>query len=158
MAKFELKIEGLDYLVKRFQTAPKTVDAKLSSKISKYLGMMEREAKQNAPYDTGALRESIRAYRLKNPISGLLVAGNPDRFNGHNRRVIYAGYQEFGVGKGFHIPGFHTINRSSVFNYAYLFINRNTLKKSNVPYRSFMFTALDNNYEKMLRDIATIEI
>ena len=158
MAMFKMTITGLDYLQKRFKTAPKTVDRKLSSKISKYTNMITRNAKSLAPVDTGALRESIRSYSLKNPIGSLIVAGNPERYNRKNHRINYAGYQEFGVGKGFHIPQFNNISRNSVFNYAYDFRNRNTDKKTNVPYRSYMFTSLDNFYEKMIKDIGTIEI
>lgn len=155
---FKMTITGLDYLQKRFKTAPKTVDRKLSSKISKYTNMITRYAKTEAPYDTGALRESIKSYNLRNPIGSLIVAGNPSRYNKKGHRINYAGYQEFGVGKGFHIPQFANISRNSVFNYAYDFRNRNTDKKVNIPYNSYMFGSLDKFYDQMIRDIGTIEI
>jgi HK97 gp10 family phage protein len=158
MAMFKMTITGLDYLQKKFQTAPKTVDKKLASKISKYTNSITRSARALAPVDTGALRESIRSYNLKNPTGSLIVAGNPTRYNLKGNRINYAGYQEFGVGKGFHIPQFNNISRNSVFNYAYDFRNRKTAKKTNVPYRSYMFTSLDRFYDKMIRDIGTIEI
>jgi HK97 gp10 family phage protein len=157
MANFELKIEGIEALVKKMQNAPITATNHMSNVLTKYLALMKRDAKAEAPVDTNALKSSIRGYK-EGKITGIFSAGNPDALNGHGRRVIYAGYQEFGVGSGFHIPGFHTISRTSVFNYAYLFKNKNTMKKSHVPYRSFMFTALDNNYEKMLNEMASFEI
>lgn len=158
MAMFKMTITGLDYLQKKFQTAPKTVDRKLSSKISKYTNMITRSAKADAPYDTGALRESIRSYNLRNPIGSLIVAGNPDRYNKKGRSINYAGFQEFGVGGGFHIPQFNNISRNAVFNYAFGFKNRKTDRIVNVPYRSYMFSSLDKYYDQMIRDIGTIEI
>jgi HK97 gp10 family phage protein len=157
MEDFELKVSGLDALIQKFENAPAKAEKHFSGVLSKYLALMKRDAKANAPVDTKALRDSIRAYRV-GKISGMFTAGNPDMINAKGRRVIYAGYQEFGVGGGFHIPGFHTISRSAVFNYAYLFKNKHTPKKSYIPYRSYMFTSLDNNYEKMLNEMAAFKI
>jgi HK97 gp10 family phage protein len=156
MANFELKVDGVDELLRKFDNLPKATENHFSTVLSKYLALMKSDARSLSPVDTGALKSSIRAYRT-GKISGMFTAGNPDMVNSKGKRVIYAGYQEFGVGSGFHIPGFHTINRSGVFNYAYLFKNKHTPKKINIPYRSYMFTALDNNYEKMLNEMASFK-
>jgi hypothetical protein len=162
MAFIDFKLEGLESLQTYFTTAPERLLVKVSKEVDRTLKNIEKDAKMNAPYDTGALRESIRSYRL-NEIDALIVAGDPNRSNSKGHLVKYAGYQEFGVGaggfgRGFGIPSFNFISGTEVADYASKFRKGSSNRKIRVPSTSFMFTAFDRHYGKMVENIKKIKI
>lgn len=82
-----MNIEGLDAVIKRIDNIADT--DKIKAAMGKCCGLVERTAKQTAPKDTGALRNSIQS-EVKN--TGIEITGvvfTP---------LEYAPYVEYGTG------------------------------------------------------------
>lgn len=83
----EVKIEGLETILERFENISDTTP--IEAALQKCCALVERSAKQLAPKDTGALRNSI--------------ASRIESSNGEIRGVVYtpleyAPYVEYGTG------------------------------------------------------------
>jgi HK97 gp10 family phage protein len=91
----EVSTASIDALILRFALIP--------ALIEKYLVLIEGDAKQLAPVDTGALRESI-AHTLEG-LAGEVTAGND--------AVDYASFVEYGTSRQ---PG-HAFMRPAIERY-----------------------------------------
>jgi len=110
-----------------------------------------RDAKEAAPVDLGALRASI-------------FANNEGKYIRAGATVEYAPYVEFGTGTFVDInPPISTDATLFDFYQAYEELQQYALqfkgrgiRKVNLPPRPFMFPAIYNNYQRLLKSIATI--
>lgn len=81
------EIEGLDKVLERIETLGNTTS--LESAMGKACALVERTAKQTAPKDTGALRNSIQSEVTKDGENVVGIVFTP---------LEYAPYVEFGTG------------------------------------------------------------
>lgn len=81
------EIQGLDNVLERFEALGNT--ASLESAMGKACALVERTAKQTAPKDTGALRNSIQSEVTKDGENVVGIVFTP---------LEYAPYVEFGTG------------------------------------------------------------
>ena len=88
MAKFGVKIYGVDAIIKRFDAAPQKMMDESKLIIDAAVIEIAAKAKQEVPVKTGALRGSIRhakyqpgkgASVTKDVKAGITVVGNPAR-------------------------------------------------------------------------------
>jgi HK97 gp10 family phage protein len=77
--------------VKGFEKFNKKMIQALKTGLAKASFAVERKSKIYSPVDTGTLRRSIKAEKVKGEIDGYTVTISPS--------VAYAGYVEFGRGK-----------------------------------------------------------
>ena len=98
MARFNIKVNGLDSITRKFQQAPDTMTVQAANIIYETAKQLENRAKARVPVDTGALRTSIRATKLSNG-SSMVKAGLPNVSNAKGHLINYAGYVEFGTGQ-----------------------------------------------------------
>jgi HK97 gp10 family phage protein len=81
------EIEGLDKVLERFEVLSDTTG--IAGAMGKACALVERTAKQTAPKDTGALRNSIKSEVVRQGESVVGIVSTP---------LEYAPYVEFGTG------------------------------------------------------------
>lgn len=139
-------IIGLDSLLKKLNSLRGNVEETLYNSIAKQTKLVQGEAKELCPVDTGDLRGSIKAntQKNKNKIVGI-VSTNSD----------HAAYVEFGTGK----VGERT-NKNTKVNVSY----KQDKWKVNIPdvgvrwiegqpAQPYIYPALKNNEEKIIENI-----
>lgn len=158
MASFNVKILGVDAIIKKFEQAPQSMATQSIAIIDDTVNEIARSAKNkaanlpvinpNSKYKrTGNLSKSIRAIRYKNGEGASVVAGSAS--------VKYAPYVEFGTGTGFQIDAYPSINLNDVENYAHQFKMGN---RSNMPYRPYMFNSYSDAFGKMINKLKNIKL
>lgn len=91
-AGFSFRMEGLDKLIHKLDELPKSLTAEIEGELIAGARKIERNAKTDAPADTGRLRNSISMHKI-GPISFEVIA-----------QVKYAPFVEFGTGTLVRVP------------------------------------------------------
>lgn len=131
MAKVNFKVEGIEQLKRDLKKLGKVPQKHVTSSARKSMGIVLKESKANAPYDTGALKKGIRLAGERSRVKGKKVyrlvfdRAMNDVFQKPNKDGKITGYypisQEYGffAKNGRYIPGFRFISDS---------LNENTAK------------------------------
>lgn len=155
MARFNLKVNGLDSIKKKFEQAPQTMTVQAANIIYETAKEIENRAKARVAVDTGALRTSIRATKLSNG-SSMIKAGLPNVSNSKGHLINYAAYVEFGTGRK---PSFNykRLDNTTLLAYAGTFKKGgiNNVVRTPGPY---LFNSADELIGKMVEKIKKIKI
>lgn len=155
MARFTVKVNGLDSIKKKFQQAPDTMTIQAANIIYETAKEIENRAKARVAVDTGALRSSIRATKLSDG-SSMIKAGLPNVSNSKGHLINYAAYVEFGTGRE---PSFSykRIDNASLLAYAGTFKKSGINKVVRTP-GPYLFNSADELIGKMVEKIKKIKI
>jgi len=148
MAKFGVKIYGVDAIIKRFDAAPQKMMDESKLIIDAAVIEIAAKAKQEVPVKTGALRGSIRHSKYQPGKGASVSAGNTN--------VRYAPYVEFGTGTRFQIPVYQNLNMSDLEAYALTF--KKSKKVIGVPYRPYMFSSYSEVFTSMIKKLKSVKI
>jgi HK97 gp10 family phage protein len=148
MAKFGVKIYGVDAIIKRFEAAPQKMMDESKLIIDAAVIEIAAKAKQEVPVKTGALKNSIRHSKF--------VPGKGASVSAGNTNVRYAPYVEFGTGTRFQIPVYQNLNMSDLEAYALTF--KKSKKVIGVPYRPYMFSSYSEVFTSMLKKLKSVKI
>jgi len=148
MAKFGVKIYGVDAIIKRFEAAPQKMMDESKLIIDAAVIEIAAKAKQEVPVKTGALKNSIRHSKF--------VPGKGASVSAGNTNVRYAPYVEFGTGTRFQIPVYQNLNMSDLEAYALTF--KKSKKVIGVPYRPYMFSAYSEVFTSMIKKLKSVKI
>jgi HK97 gp10 family phage protein len=148
MAKFGVKIYGVDAIIKRFDAAPQKMMDESKLIIDAAVIEIAAKAKQVVPVKTNALKNSIRHSKYQ-PGKGASV-------NAGNTNVRYAPYVEFGTGTRFQIPVYPNVNMADLEAYALTF--KKSKKVIGVPYRPYMFSAYSEVFTSMIKKLKSVKI
>ena len=148
MAKFGVKIYGVDAIIKRFDAAPQKMMDESKLIIDAAVIEIASKAKQVAPVKTSALKNSIRHAKYQPGKGASVSAGNTN--------VRYAPYVEFGTGTRFQIPVYPNINMSDLEAYALTF--KKSKKVIGVPYRPYMFSSYSEVFTSMIKKLKSVKI
>jgi len=148
MAKFGVKIYGVDAIIKRFDAAPQKMMDESKLIIDAAVIEIAAKAKQEVPVKTGALRGSIRHAKYQPGKGASVSAGNTN--------VRYAPYVEFGTGTRFQIPVYPNVNMADLEAYALTF--KKSKKVIGVPYRPYMFSSYSEVFTSMLKKLKSVKI
>jgi len=135
MAKIKFAVEGMDQLKKSIKKLGNVPQKHVTSSAKKGMNVVLKDAKANAPYDTGALKKGmiLKGERAKykgkkvyqiifDPAMNDLFQKpikNPGSRGGHGNSTGYYPYsQEYGffAGNGNYIPGYRFIHDSLEHN------------------------------------------
>lgn len=148
MAKFGVKIYGVDAIIKRFDAAPQKMMDESKLIIDAAVIEIAAKAKQQVPVKTGALRASIRHAKYQPGKGASVSAGNTN--------IRYAPYVEFGTGTRFQIPVYQNVNMADLEAYALTF--KKSKKVIGVPYRPYMFSAYSEVFTSMIKKLKSVKI
>ena len=148
MAKFGVKIYGVDAIIKRFDAAPQKMMDESKLIIDAAVIEIAAKAKQQVPVKTGALRASIRHAKYQPGKGASVSAGNTN--------IRYAPYVEFGTGTRFQIPVYQNVNMADLEAYALTF--KKSKKVIGVPYRPYMFSSYSEVFTSMLKKLKSVKI
>ena len=148
MAKFGVKIYGVDAIIKRFDAAPQKMMDESKLIIDAAVIEIAAKAKQEVPVKTGALRGSIRHAKYQPGKGASVSAGNTN--------IRYAPYVEFGTGTRFQIPVYPNVNMADLEAYALTF--KKSKKVIGVPYRPFMFDSYYEVFTSMIKKLKSVKI
>ena len=148
MAKFGVKIYGVDAIIKRFDAAPQKMMDESKLIIDAAVIEIAAKAKQQVPVKTGALRASIRHAKYQPGKGASVSAGNTN--------IRYAPYVEFGTGTRFQIPVYQNVNMAELEAYALTF--KKSKKVIGVPYRPYMFSAYSEVFTSMIKKLKSVKI
>ena len=148
MAKFGVKIYGVDAIIKRFDAAPQKMMDESKLIIDAAVIEIAAKAKQVVPVKTNALKNSIRHSKYQPGKGASVSAGNVN--------VRYAPYVEFGTGTRFQIPVYQNLNMSDLEAYALTF--KKSKKVIGVPYRPYMFSSYSEVFTSMLKKLKSVKI
>ena len=148
MAKFGVKIYGVDAIIKRFDAAPQKMMDESKLIIDAAVIEMAAKAKQEVPVKTGALRGSIRHAKYQPGKGASVSAGNTN--------IRYAPYVEFGTGTRFQIPVYQNVNMADLEAYALTF--KKSKKVIGVPYRPYMFSSYSEVFTSMIKKLKSVKI
>ena len=148
MAKFGVKIYGVDAIIKRFDTAPQKMMEESKLIIDAAVIEIAAKAKQEVPVKTGALRGSIRHAKYQPGKGASVSAGNTN--------IRYAPYVEFGTGTRFQIPVYQNVNMADLEAYALTF--KKSKKVIGVPYRPYMFSSYSEVFTSMIKKLKSVKI
>jgi len=148
MAKFGVKIYGVDAIIKRFDAAPQKMMDESKLIIDAAVIEIAAKAKQEVPVKTGALKNSIRHSKF--------VPGKGASVSAGNTNVRYAPYVEFGTGTRFQIPVYQNLNMSDLEAYALTF--KKSKKVIGVPYRPYMFSSYSEVFTSMIKKLKSVKI
>lgn len=148
MAKFGVKIYGVDAIIKRFDAAPQKMMDESKLIIDAAVIEIAAKAKQEVPVKTGALRGSIRHAKYQPGKGASVSAGNTN--------IRYAPYVEFGTGTRFQIPVYPNVNMADLEAYALTF--KKSKKVIGVPYRPYMFSAYSEVFTSMIKKLKSVKI
>ena len=148
MAKFGVKIYGVDAIIKRFDAAPQKMMDESKLIIDAAVIEIAAKAKQQVAVKTGALKNSIRHAKYQPGKGASVSAGNTN--------VRYAPYVEFGTGTRFQIPVYQNVNMADLEAYALTF--KKSKKVIGVPYRPYMFSAYSEVFTSMIKKLKSVKI
>ena len=148
MAKFGVKIYGVDAIIKRFDAAPQKMMDESKLIIDAAVIEIAAKAKQEVPVKTSALKNSIRHSKYQPGKGASVSAGNTN--------VRYAPYVEFGTGTRFQIPVYQNLNMSDLEAYALTF--KKSKKVIGVPYRPYMFSSYSEVFTSMIKKLKSVKI
>jgi HK97 gp10 family phage protein len=148
MAKFGVKIYGVDAIIKRFDAAPQKMMDESKLIIDAAVIEIAAKAKQEVPVKTGALRGSIRHAKYQPGKGASVSAGNTN--------IRYAPYVEFGTGTRFQIPVYQNVNMADLEAYALTF--KKSKKVIGVPYRPYMFSSYSEVFTSMIKKLKSVKI
>jgi HK97 gp10 family phage protein len=148
MAKFGVKIYGVDAIIKRFDAAPQKMMDESKLIIDAAVIEIAAKAKQVVPVKTNALKNSIRHSKYQPGKGASVSAGNVN--------VRYAPYVEFGTGTRFQIPVYQNLNMSDLEAYALTF--KKSKKVIGVPYRPYMFSSYSEVFTSMIKKLKSVKI
>lgn len=148
MAKFGVKIYGVDAIIKRFDAAPQKMMDESKLIIDAAVIEIAAKAKQQVAVKTGALKNSIRHAKYQPGKGASVSAGNTN--------VRYAPYVEFGTGTRFQIPVYQNVNMAELEAYALTF--KKSKKVIGVPYRPYMFSSYSEVFTSMLKKLKSVKI
>jgi len=148
MAKFGVKIYGVDAIIKRFDAAPQKMMDESKLIIDAAVIEIAGRAKQQVAVKTGALKASIRHAKYQPGVGASVSAGNTN--------VRYAPYVEFGTGTRFQIPVYPNVNMADLESYALTF--KKSKKVIGVPYRPYMFSAYSEVFTSMIKKLKSVKI
>ena len=148
MAKFGVKIYGVDAIIKRFDAAPQKMMDESKLIIDAAVIEIAAKAKQVVPVKTNALKNSIRHSKYQPGKGASVSAGNVN--------VRYAPYVEFGTGTRFQIPVYPNVNMADLEAYALTF--KKSKKVIGVPYRPYMFSAYSEVFTSMIKKLKSVKI
>ena len=148
MAKFGVKIYGVDAIIKRFDAAPQKMMDESKLIIDAAVIEIASKAKQKVAVKTGALKNSIRHAKYQPGVGASVSAGNTN--------VRYAPYVEFGTGTRFQIPVYPNVNMADLESYALTF--KKSKKVIGVPYRPYMFSAYSEVFTSMIKKLKSVKI
>lgn len=148
MAKFGVKIYGVDAIIKRLEASPEKMMNESKAIIDEAVIAIAGDAKQKVPIKTGALKNSIRHSKY--------IPGKGASVSAGNVNVGYAPYVEFGTGTRFQIPVYPNINMTELEAYAKTF--KKTKQVIGVPHRPFMFSAYSEVFTSMLKKLKSVKI
>jgi HK97 gp10 family phage protein len=148
MAKFGVKIYGVDAIIKRFDAAPQKMMDESKLIIDAAVIEIAAKAKQEVPVKTGALRASIRHAKYQPGKGASVSAGNTN--------IRYAPYVEFGTGTRFQIPVYQNVNMADLEAYALTF--KKSKKVIGVPYRPYMFSSYSEVFTSMIKKLKSVKI
>jgi HK97 gp10 family phage protein len=148
MAKFGVKIYGVDAIIKRFDAAPQKMMDESKLIINAAVIEIAAKAKQEVPVKTGALRGSIRHAKYQPGKGASVSAGNTN--------IRYAPYVEFGTGTRFQIPVYQNVNMADLEAYALTF--KKSKKVIGVPYRPYMFSSYSEVFTSMIKKLKSVKI
>jgi HK97 gp10 family phage protein len=155
MARFEMKVYGLDAIKKKFAAAPQIMTKEAANIIYETAVEIENKAKNRVSVDTGALRSSIRATKLSNG-SSMIKAGLSNVSNSKGHLINYAAFVEFGTGQKPN-TSYKILNNTSIATYAQEFKGKGKRKqiRTSEPY---LFNSTDELLGKMINRIKKIKI
>ena len=148
MAKFGVKIYGVDAIIKRFDAAPQKMMDESKLIIDAAVIEIAAKAKQQVAVKTGALKNSIRHAKYQPGKGASVSAGNTN--------VRYAPYVEFGTGTRFQIPVYQNVNMADLEAYALTF--KKSKKVIGVPYRPYMFSSYSEVFTSMIKKLKSVKI
>jgi len=148
MAKFGVKIYGVDAIIKRLEASPQKMMEESKLIIDAAVIEIAAKAKQQVAVKTGALKASIRHAKYQPGKGASVSAGNTN--------VRYAPYVEFGTGTRFQIPVYQNVNMADLEAYALTF--KKSKKVLGVPYRPYMFSAYSEVFTSMIKKLKSVKI
>ena len=148
MAKFGVKIYGVDAIIKRFDAAPQKMMEESKLIIDAAVIEIAAKAKQQVAVKTGALKASIRHAKYQPGKGASVSAGNTN--------IRYAPYVEFGTGTRFQIPVYQNVNMADLEAYALTF--KKSKKVIGVPYRPYMFSSYSEVFTSMIKKLKSVKI
>jgi HK97 gp10 family phage protein len=155
MARFNVKVNGLDSISKKFAQAPDTMTIQAANIIYETAKQIENRAKSRVAVDTGALRSSIRATKLSNG-SSMIKAGLPNVSNAKGHLINYAAFVEFGTGRA-PMLSYKRLDNSSLTAYAGEFKRSGLHKVIRTP-GPYLFNSADELIGGMVEKIKKIKI
>ena len=125
--KIHFKVEGMDGLIKSLNKLGSVPQKHVTSSAKKGMNIVLKQARANAPYDTGALTKGIKLKGEKSRYKGKKVYRVifDETMNhifvkeyGNGKRAYYPVLQEYGyfTKNGRYIPGFRFIRDSLIDN------------------------------------------
>lgn len=155
MARFQIKVYGLDAIKKKFAAAPQIMTNQAANIIYETAVEIENKAKNRIAVDTGALRSSIRATKLSNGTS-MVKAGLSNTSNSKGHLVNYAAFVEFGTGRKPNLA-YKRLDNSALTIYASEFKGKG-LRKGQRLAGPYLFNSADELLGKMVERIKKIKI
>lgn len=155
MARFQMKVYGLDAIKKKFAQAPEIMAREAANIIYETAVEIENRAKNRVAVDTGALRSSIRATKLSNGQS-MVKAGLSNVSNSKGHLINYAAFVEFGTGRA-PSTNYKRIDNSELTIYAGEFKGKGLKKVVRTP-GPYLFNSADELFPKMVERIKKIKI
>ena len=151
MAKFGVKIYGVDAIIKRFDAAPQKMMDESKLIIDAAVIEIAAKAKQEVPVS------SLSKVHLKDTIRhSKFVVGKGASVSAGNTNIRYAPYVEFGTGTRFQIPVYQNVNMAELEAYALTF--KKSKKVIGVPYRPYMFSSYSEVFTSMLKKLKSVKI
>ena len=148
MAKFGVKIYGVDAIIKRLEASPQKMMEESKLIIDAAVIEIAAKAKQQVAVKTGALKASIRHAKYQPGKGASVSAGNTN--------IRYAPYVEFGTGTRFQIPVYQNVNMADLEAYALTF--KKSKKVIGVPYRPYMFSSYSEVFTSMIKKLKSVKI
>jgi HK97 gp10 family phage protein len=149
MAKFGVKIYGVDAIIRRLEASPQKMMQESKIIIDEAVQDITARAKQRVPVKTSALKNSIRHSKF--------VPGKGASVSAGNTNVRYAPYVEFGTGDSFQIPVYPNVNMGDLEEYAASFKRRKRALLG-VPHRPYMFSAYSEVFTSMIKKLKSVKI
>lgn len=155
MARFEMKVYGLDSIKKKFATAPQIMTKEAANIIYETAVEIENKAKNRVKVDTGALRSSIRATKLSNG-SSMIKAGLSNVSNSKGHLINYAAFVEFGTGNKPN-TAYKMLDNAAITKYAEDFKGIGKRKQVRAA-DAYLFNSTNELIGKMVNRIKKIKI
>lgn len=151
-----MEVTGGDAILRKFAQAPQLMAAESAKIIYETAVEIENKAKARVHVDTSALRTSIRASKLSDG-SAIVKAGLPSVTNSKGHLVNYAGYVEFGTGKGYRKTSYKNLDNSAIEVYAGEF-KASSARQVNRKPNPYLFNSADELIGKLVNRIKKIKI